>query len=67
MKRLKAKGIEVLVREPLLRRGRYLNSEVVSDLDEFLIRSDLIVCNRLVADLLPVREKVFSRDLCGDD
>ena len=66
MKRLKAKGVEVLVWEPLLRQERYFNSEVVADLDDFLIRCDLIVSNRLEPDLLSVREKVFSRDLYGE-
>ena len=66
MKRLKAKGVEVLVWEPLLRQERYFNSEVVADLDDFLTRCDLIVSNRLESELLPVREKVFSRDLYGE-
>ena len=66
MKRLKARGIEVFVWEPLLRQERYFNSEVVADLDDFLTRCDLIISNRLESDLLPVREKVFSRDLYGE-
>lgn len=66
MKRLKAKGVEVLVWEPLLRQERYFNSEVVADLNDFLTRCDLIVSNRLEPDLLSVREKVFSRDLYGE-
>ena len=66
MKRLKAKGVEVLVWEPLLQRERYFNSEVVADLNDFLTRCDLIVSNRLEPDLLSVREKVFSRDLYGE-
>jgi len=65
-KRLKAKGIEVLLWEPLLRQERYFNSEVVADLDDFLTRCDLIISNRLEPDLLSVREKVFSRDLYGE-
>ena len=66
MKRLKAKGVEVLVWEPLLRQERYFNSEVVADLDDFLTRCDLIISNRLEPDLFSVREKVFSRDLYGE-
>lgn len=66
MKRLKAKGIEVLVWEPMLEQEQFFYSEVVADLNEFLARSDLIVSNRLEADLLPVRDKVFSRDLYGE-
>ena len=66
MKRLKSKGIEVLVWEPMLRQGRYFNSEVVADLYDFLMRCDLIVSNRLEPELLSVRGKVFSRDLYGE-
>ncbi len=67
IKRLKAEGIEVLVWEPLLGVGTNYNSEVVVDLNEFFERSDLIVSNRLEPDLLPVREKIFSRDLYGEN
>ena len=66
MKRLKAKGIEVLVWDPMLQQEQFFNSEVVPDLNEFLARSDLILSNRLEPDLLPVRDKVFSRDLYGE-
>jgi UDPglucose 6-dehydrogenase len=66
MKRLKAKGVEVLVWEPMLRQERYFNSEVVTDLNEFFTRCDLIVSNRLEPELLSEREKVFSRDLYGE-
>jgi UDPglucose 6-dehydrogenase len=67
MKRLKAKGVEVLVWEPMLSQTHYFNSEVVSDLSEFLERCDLIISNRLEPALLSVREKVFSRDLYGEN
>ena len=66
MKRLKAKGVEVLVWEPLLQQERYFNSEVVEDLNDFLTRCDLILANRLGPDLYSVREKVFSRDIYGE-
>jgi len=66
MKRLKAKGVEVLVWEPLLLERNYFNSEVVADLNEFLARSDIIVANRLEPNLLSVRKKVFTRDLYGE-
>ena len=66
MKRLKGKGIEVLVWEPLLTQEYYFHSEVVRDLNDFMARSDVIVCNRVDQELLPVREKVFSRDLYGE-
>ena len=65
MKRLKAKGVEVILYEPLLDEDLYYNSEVVRDCGEFLERADLIVSNRLEAALLPVQAKVFTRDLYG--
>ena len=65
MKRLKAKGVEVILYEPLLDEDQYYNSEVVRDCGEFLERADLIVSNRLEAALLPVQAKVFTRDLYG--
>ena len=67
MKRLKAKGIEILVYEPLITEQRYFNSEVVADLEEFMGRCDLILCNRLEPALEPVRDKLFTRDLFGDN
>ena len=66
MKRLQARGIEVLVWEPILVQESYFNSEVVKDLKDFMARCDLIVSNRVEPALLPVREKVFSRDLYGE-
>lgn len=65
MKRLKSKGVEVILYEPLLTEERYYNSEVVRDRDGFLSRADLIVSNRLEDLLVPVRHKVFTRDLYG--
>lgn len=65
MKRLKAKGVEVILYEPLLTEERYFNSEVVRERDVFLTRADLIVSNRLEDALLPVQDKVFTRDLYG--
>lgn len=65
MKRLKAKGVEVIVYEPLLRDESYFSSEVVSDLDDLLERADLIVSNRMEAALASVTHKVFTRDLYG--
>ena len=67
MKRLKAKGVEVILYEPMLEEESYYNSEVVRDRVTFLERSDLIVSNRLEEDLLSVRQKVFTRDLFGID
>ena len=67
MKRLKAKGIEVIVFEPLLPDEPFFNSEVLRDLDEFKRRSDVIVVNRRTRDLADVSAKVYTRDLFGSD
>lgn len=65
MKRLKAKGVEVILYEPLLTEESYFNSEIVRDRDAFLTRADLIVSNRLEDALMTVEHKVFTRDLYG--
>ena len=67
MKRIKAKGIAVIVYEPELHDDRFYGSEVVRDLDELKRRSDLIVANRLVDELRDVADKVYTRDLFGND
>ena len=66
MKRVKAKGVTVIVYEPLLEDSHFFNSEVIHDLDQFKVRADLIVANRFDDDLSDVRDKVFTRDLFGD-
>lgn len=67
MKRIKAKGVEVIVYEPALQEPTFFHSVVTSDLTDFKRRADVIVANRITDDLADVVEKVFSRDLFGGD
>ena len=67
MKRLKAKGVEVIVHEPVLDEPDFFRSRVVNDLDAFKAEADLIVANRLTDDISDVADKVFTRDLFGAD
>ncbi|WP_313206014.1 nucleotide sugar dehydrogenase [Psychrobacter faecalis] len=67
MKRLKAKGIEVVVYEPVLKETHFYNSRVIVNLDEFKEMSCVIVANRVVGELVDVVGKVFTRDLFGGD
>ena len=63
MKRLKAKGLEIVIYEPMYKEESYFNSQIINNLDFFKKESELIIANRLHPDLDDVIDKVFTRDL----
>ena len=67
MKRIKSKGIEVVVYEPVLQKDEFFNSKVIKDLEEFKKISDVIVANRISEDLKDVLEKIYTRDIFNSD
>lgn len=67
MKRIKSRGIRVVVYEPTYHKERFYNSKIINDLDEFKQMSDVIVANRMSDEIKDVQEKVYSRDLFGND
>ena len=67
MKRTKAKGIKVIVHEPVLNKNEFYHSRVVKNLEDFKLEADVIIANRRVVVLADVTSKAYTRDLFGND
>jgi UDPglucose 6-dehydrogenase len=67
IKRIKAKGIEVIIYEPSFSESEFFGSKLLNDLSEFILKSDLIVANRISDDLKYIQHKIFTRDIFGDN